>query len=55
MTELINRQEIKDLFAKECVHNCYYCKHFKYEKQYLGSTCNLLNMVTSIQGRSEEE
>ena len=55
MTELINRQEIKDLFAKECVHNCYYCKHFKYEKQYLKSTCNVLNMITSVQGRGEEE
>lgn len=49
MKDFIDRQAIKDLHARECVHNCYYCKHFKYNKTYLKATCDLLDMVNGIQ------
>ncbi len=41
--DLISRDALQEEHSKECIHNCYYCQHFKWSKKKACSYCDVID------------
>ena len=47
--DLISREALQEEHIKECVHNCYYCKHFKWNANKACSFCDVIDNAPTVE------
>ncbi len=45
----ISREELKEAFRNNCVHNCYYCKLARWDKKGACYICGLIDNAPSVE------
>lgn len=49
MDNLISREALQKKHSKECIHNCYYCQHFKWSKKKACSYCDVIDNAPTVE------
>lgn len=52
--DLISREALIEEHSKECIHNCYYCRHFKWSKKMACSYCDVIDNAPTVPDHSLE-
>lgn len=47
--DLISRSALKKQFSNECLHNCYYCKLAKWDKEGSCYNCGLIDNAPTVE------
>lgn len=50
--DLISREALKEQFGNNCVHNCYYCKLAKWDKERACHNCGLIDDAPTVCGNN---
>lgn len=48
--DLISREALQESHSKECIHNCYYCKHYKWSSKKACGYCDVIDNAQTAMG-----
>lgn len=51
--DCISREALKEEHSRECIHNCYYCKHYKWNTKTACGYCDVIDNAQPVGLRIE--